>query len=118
MAGIFVRSRYKTDDGKIFRCRIQPETALLAFGSQQNAPPVGNPTEKKELRLRKSVRETGITSRKIAVRWVSDIPSGYKPGSILYIPVLTPEIFSAIQLDQQGTYLAGTIVVISKLGER
>jgi hypothetical protein len=118
MAGIFVNSRYKADDGRVFRIKIQPETALLSFGSSQNAPTVNAVSEPERLVIKRDVSEFGLKVRKISVKWVAGIPSGYKATSILYIPILTPELFLAIQSEQQGSYLGGTVEVISKIRER
>ena len=118
MAGVFVSSKYKADNGDVYRVKIQPETALLAFGSAQNAPTVNAVNQQKPLRLRKTVKENGLTSRKIGVRWVANVPATYKPSTVLYVPILTPELFLAIQLDQQASYLGGTVTVVSKLVER
>lgn len=118
MAGVFIASKYKADNGDVYRIKIQPETALLAFGSAQNAPTVNAVNQQKQLRVRKSVKENGLTTRKVGVRWVTNPPATYKPSAILYVPILTPELFLAIQLDQQATYLGGTVIVVSKLIER
>lgn len=118
MAGVFISSKYKADNGDVYRVKIQPETALLAFGSAQNASTVNPVNQPRQLRIRKTVKETGLTSRKIGVKWVSSVPATYKQATILYIPILTPELFAAIQLDQQATYLGGIVTVVSKLSER
>jgi len=118
MAGNFVNSKYKANDGRIFRVRIQPETSLLAFGSQQNAPPVGAVTEKERLPIWKDVKEVGLKTRKIYIKWNAQAPTGYSLSNSLYVVILTPEIWDAIELDQVGTYLGQTFTVVSKIRER
>lgn len=118
MAGRFIRSKYKANNGDVYRVVIQPETALLSFGSVQNAPTVNNVTEKVPLRIKKPLLEKGVKARKMGIKWSEDPPTGYSQDTILYIPILTPELFAAIQLDQLGTYLGKPFLVLSLIPER
>lgn len=118
MAGKLINSKYKTDDDRIFQIRTAPATALLAFGSQQNAPPVGGVTEPEPTVLRRDVSERGLKTRKVILVWTDVVPPGYSPTGRLPVPILTPEIFAAIQLDQECLYRGFQAKVVSKQRER
>lgn len=111
-------SKYKTDGGQVFPVLINPQTELLSFGSETNAPTSLGLTTEASLAIRKDVAENGITSRKIYVVWKDEPPLGYASGRGFYIPILTPELFLAIRQGQEGQYIGTAIVVRRKLRER
>lgn len=118
MAGKLKLSRYKDDLGNVYPIRVSPATELLAFGTQQNAPTVDPITEKSLLVIRRDASEFGLKTRKIAVRWVNDVPVGYVNTTTLYIPILTKLIFDAITIGQIATYRGEPVQVVSLISER
>jgi len=113
-----VYSKYKTDGGQIFPVLIAPRTLQLAFGSATNAATESDPTTDTTLKIRRDVSEFGITSRKVLLRWAEEAPFGYNQSAAIYVPILTPELFTAIQRGQTGIYVGKAVVVAKKIKER
>lgn len=111
-------SKYKTDGGQVFPVLIAPRTLGLSFGSTTNSATNLDLTTEVTLKVRRDVSEFGITTRKVRLRWTGDVPEGYALGAFLYVVILTPELFTAIQQGQTGTYLGENVVVAKKVKER
>lgn len=111
-------SKYKTDGGQVFPVSIAKRTEDLSFGTTTNSPTALGYTTEATFKIRKDVSEFGITSRKVIVKWTGAVPPGYSSAAKLYIPVLTPELFAAIQKGQEGVYLGLPIQVLKKIKER
>lgn len=117
-AGAFIRSFYETNGGAIARIRVQPETELAQIGGQPNDAPAGPPTVSTTVKVNKGRREYGIGPRKIGIVFDDgQAPTGYKPGQIYYIPVLTRARYDAAVVGGTVTYLQGTADIVSKLEE-
>lgn len=117
-AGQFIRSFYETNGGAIARIRVQPETELAQIGGSPNDAPAGPPTVSTTVKVNKGRREYGIGPRKVG--FVFDdgtAPTGYEPGNIYYIPVLTRARYDAAVVGDTMTYLAGTGEIVSKIEE-
>lgn len=115
-AGQFIRSFYETNGGAIARIRVQPETELANIGGTVNDAPAGPPTVTTTVKVSKSRREYGIGPRKIGIAF--DVaPTGYEPGNIYYIPVLTRAVYDGVVVGETITYLGQTAEVVSKLEE-
>lgn len=119
-AGAFESSFYTSDDDTIHPIRIQPETRGLTIGGQANSAPSGPAdTNAGQVRVSGGKRTTGLTPRKIRVRFTGTPPTGYKEGSTLSIVVLIPGHFQAYRkpLYQTGTYLGAAIEVVGSSPE-
>lgn len=117
-SGQFIRSFYETNGGAIARIRVQPETELFTDGVGPNDAPAGPPTISTTVKVNKAKREYGIGPRKVG--FVFDdgqAPTGYEPGNIYYIPILTRAMYDRLVVGAQATYLAGTGDIVSKLEE-
>lgn len=113
-----IYSKYKTDGGQIFPVVIAPRTQQLAFGSTTNSPTESAPTTDVTLKIRRDVSEFGVTSRKVLLRWAEEAPFGYNQSAAIYVPILTPELFTAIERGQGGVYVGKAVVVAKKIKER
>lgn len=119
-AGPFESSFYTSDDGTVHPIRIQPETRGLTIGGQANSSPSGPATANAGLvRVSGGKRTTGLTPRKIRVRFTGTQPAGYKEGGVVAVPVLIPGHFNAYRrpLYQTGTYLGAAIEVVGSSPE-
>ncbi len=118
-AGVFdLDGRYEADNGTIFRCKPQPETAGLSLDSNANAYPDGAISPGfGTFKLSKGKRELGIIPRTVTVRFTAD-PTGPQAdylgeGSSLVLPVFDPVVWAGYAEGQVGTYL-GTAVVCDR----
>lgn len=116
-SGAFTRSRYETDQGNICRIRVQPETIAATVGGTANAAPTDPVTSGfPSAHARGSRSQIGITARRITVAFATP-PAGYKADQLLSIPILTPDLYNAIDLDDAVTYLGASGVVVGKIAE-
>lgn len=117
-AGPTIRSFYETNGGAIARIRVQPETELATIGGAVNDAPAGPPTVSTTAKVSKGRREYGIGVRKVGFVFdPGQEPDGYKPGQLIYIPVMTRARYDAQVVGAPMTYLLGTGVCVSKLEE-
>lgn len=116
-AGPFSSSKYESDQGGIFRARVQPETLLAVIDGATNAAPAGAVDQPVSARMRGSRRAIGVTARKVSLRWTSGAPTDYKDEPVS-IPIMTPAVFNGINPGQTGTYLGSAVEVISKTAEQ
>jgi len=116
-AGPFQKRFYTSNRGLVHTIRIQPETVSLTIGGQSNTGPTG-PADEGTARVRVAGgrRGFGLRARKLYVRFTSDenLPTGYKFGSTLSIPILQPSLYenSLEPAGQTGTYQGFPIEVI------
>jgi hypothetical protein len=115
-AGQFIRSFYETNGGAIARIRVQPETELANIGGTVNDGAAGPPTVATTVKVNKGRREYGIGPRKVGVVFDTP-PTGYEPGNIYYIPVMTRAVYDGVTVGETITYLGQTAEVVSKLEE-
>lgn len=59
----------------------------------------------------------GVHCRGVSVGWISDVPEGYDPKGILFIPVLRPFRFNQIRAGTTLTYRDGTAIILGKRPE-
>jgi len=117
-AGAFVSSKYESDAGDIFRCRVQPETLAANIGGV-NAAPAGDVDQPVSAKVSGSNREIGMKCRGVYIRWTSTVPAGYDDEkATLFIPIMTPAIYNGINPGTTGTYLTNPVEVIGKKPER
>ncbi len=111
-AGQFIITRYVSDNGNIYKIRIQPETV-----NDWNEEPTGAfDRALGSVRVGGGVRQLGIRARQAVLRWDGTPPAGYAPGAFLRVPVLSPASFAALQEGSVVEYL-GTDAVVTSLRE-
>lgn len=122
MAGKFTRSKYQASYGAgaaVHPIRVQPETIAADFGADTNDPPanaINNPISAK---ISLSSRSRGLRPRYVTLQLGDGVapPTGYKAGAITKIPVLTPGVFTSVQVGGSVTYLGVTWTVVSLTAE-
>lgn len=119
-AGSPITAKYQDGNGVVRPIRIQPETLTLTLNGVANdetADPLvsGVPSAK----VSGGRRSIGVNAR--LVRFIitaATPPPGYKAGSPISLPVLTPTSFAAYSRGQTGTYnLNGTDYDIAFVGK-
>lgn len=116
-SGAFVYSRYELNNGDIARIRVQPETLAANIGGV-NAAPAGAVTLPVTVRTSNGNRQFGIKPRTVTLKWTATVPDGYKEGSLVTIPLLTPTIYDALLPGTAGTYLGVAVEVVGRSPER
>ena len=119
-AGKFDKAKYETDAGEIVVVKVQPETLAATFTpGGTNAEATGSVTVNGVFPLSLgNRRRKPFSGRYVAVSFTGTVPTGYKAGQILKIPVLTPAVFDTITDDATGTYLGQAIKVNYKVRQR
>lgn len=117
-AGIFNVVIYETNQGLFTSIRVQPETLQLTLNAIVNIEAtgtkgVGLPSAK----VSGSKRSKGINARTVSVVFTGAPPTGYKAGSIIRLPVLTPDAWADYDEPQTGTYLGAPIRFAGKSDE-
>jgi hypothetical protein len=124
-AGLFTRSRYeatyKADE--IHPIRVQPESLLLAsVGGTPipNNPPADPINNDISASISLSGRSVGLRPRYFTLELpqTSTPPTGYAPGSITRVPILTEALFNAVNRGGSVTYLGVQWTVLNKTPER
>lgn len=115
-AGAFLRSRYETNDNEIHPIRVQPETVALNIGGA-NVAAVGAFTSPISAVISRGRRAKGLIPRTVSIVFTAGAPAGYKDGSVIRLPILTPNLWSGIGAGETGTYLGGTVEVVGKSPE-
>lgn len=116
-AGAFVLSKYEDSEGRIYPCRVQPETLDLTIGATANAAPAGDTTERVFAKMRGSKSEIGIIARAVRLSWTTAPPTNYKPGATVTVPVMSTAAFSSYTIGATGTYLGTDVTVQSRISE-
>lgn len=121
-AGAFQYSTYETDDGDdIHPIKIQPETLALSMNSATNAAPTGDKTSAISANATGSLRQNGLNARRVRIRFGNTPPTGYKPNSIITLPVLRKSTFDTM-IEQgrgtEGTYLGAAVTLVGWSGEQ
>lgn len=114
-AGIFKDSKYETPNGSIVNVRVQPETEAAVFNGITNAPPAGAATIPGRFPLRLgSRRAKPFSGRSFTLAWTSTPPTGYKPTSVVRVPVLALATYNGADLQDTGTYLGAPVKIVGK----
>lgn len=116
-AGEFEVARYASDSGELYNVRVQPETLLLNVGGV-NASAGATATAEPSAQVGASRRSLGVHCRGVRVRFTAGAPTGYAAGTTFFLPVMTTAVFNAINKFDTGSYLGGTVEVVSKVPER
>lgn len=120
-AGVFVDSRYKSDNDLVFPIRIQPETAQLVLDTATNAATgddvgAGLPT----LVTRKSRKGFGVHPRFVTIELTADgagAKADYKEGTQHRVPILQKAMYESLVKGDVGTYLGIACKLVSKTPE-
>jgi len=119
--GAFTKGYYEADSGLLHPIRVQPETTQAKFGTVDNLFPddeaAGVQLSKITAKVSKNKRAKGLGPRTATLVFgITDgsYPTGYKPGGITTIPILTQDLYDSIGEGTQVTYL-GKQVTISYL---
>jgi hypothetical protein len=112
-----VGAKYQSDDGGIYKIRVQPETAQANIGGANN-PPAGAVNRQGSARVGGGNREFGVKARSVTVRFTGAAPDEYVDNPILRIPILTKALYDGINPGATGTYLGAAVSVIGKQPER
>ena len=114
--------KYESDAGNVYRCRPQPETALMAIGGVTNAYPAGAITAGLgSVTLTKSKRSLGVIPRTVTVRLTED-GTGERAdyegeGTSHVVVVFNPTVFAGYAIGESGLYLGIACVVDFKSPE-
>lgn len=113
-AGEFERSRYESNGGEIYACRVQPETLAATFGGTANAAPAGTVTAEVSARMRGSRRTIGMNARSVTIAFTGAPPAGYDDDQQIRVPIMTPGLYDAITKNSAASYLGAAAIVIGK----
>ena len=117
-AGAFNVSKYESNIGtRIYPIRIQPESLAATFGGTANDAPAGAVTEPIFAKVSRSNGGYGVKPRAVSVRFTAAPPTNYKADQTYRIPVMTSDLWDAINPASVGTYLGVATVVVSKSPE-
>lgn len=121
-AGVFTRSKYEatygTPPNQIHPIRVQPETIAAEIDSTPNDPPTGDITVPISAIISRGKRAKGLIPRIVTLQLpATGQPTGYKAGSIVRIPALTPAFYAAATPGAECTYLGVTCTVVSASNE-
>ena len=124
MPGNYVISKYESEQTVggatiIAPIRVQPETLAADLGAT-NDPPDGAINVDFSVAISRGRRSLGIHPRFVTLRLgetSGDVPSGYKPGGTLRVPVLTKALFDSITKGETVTYQGKSMTVASKTPE-
>lgn len=112
-AGRFQRFFYELNSGDIASIRLQPETV-----SGSNPSATGPANLPVSARVSNGNRMFGIKPRTISLDSGDAPPSGYKPNSILRVPILQETVWDAIVPGNTFTYLGVSMTIVGKNPER
>lgn len=119
--GQFQYSKYETDEGDdIHPIRIQPETLTLQVNGATNTAPAGDKTSQISANATGSLRQNGLNARRVRIRFGDDPPQGYKPNSIITLPVLRKAAYDTMiekGRGEAGTYQGAAVTLVGWSGE-
>lgn len=117
-AGAFVASKYESNVGDIYPCKVQPETLTAEFSSVANTAPTAAIDQPVSAFMRSRLSGYGMHARRVSVVFTATPPTGYKADQILTIPILTESLWDGILLGSTGEYLGVATRVVGKQAER
>lgn len=120
--GIFDSDKsYKSDTGVFYPVKVQPETLLAVLNGIVNSAPTvpitGGDLSENSAKISGSRRSYGTHTRTVSLRFTGVVPSGYKAGGTVTIPILDPDVYLGIKKNQTGTYLGNPVKIVSKRPE-
>lgn len=118
-SGVFTSALYSTDNADLVNIRVQPETLAAVLGTA-NAGATGTPSPGfPSAQVSQSRRAIGINARTVSIRFASGSePAGYKPGTVLRVPVMTKARYDALSKGSSVTYLTVIGTVAGKSPEK
>lgn len=122
-AGKFIKSTYEADNGVTHPIRIQPESVAASLGGSPNTIPAkgtGLNNSKISAKVSKGKRERGLGPRMVTISFPdteAGVPDGYKPGTVLAIPVLKKDTWDALSEGDAVTYLGKSGTIASTIPE-
>lgn len=114
-AGAFQVVNYQFSNGDIGSIRIQPETATaLTIGGEANTEVAGVRNVPRRVTVSGGRRRQGLLySRLVRLTWTGAPPAGYKPASVVTVPLINNAIYAAASVpDATGTYLGAGVRVV------
>lgn len=115
-SGAFDLVGYETDNGDIVPIRVQPETTAAVLGTANASAGSVFAEGFPSAQISKGKRAIGINARTVSIRLTAPL-AGYKPDSILRVPVLTQARYLALGRGTAVTYLGTAGVVTGKSPE-
>lgn len=119
--GAFETVKYLADSangGGVYPVKVQPETYALTINAVANAVATGTLSTGATLaRVSGSKRRYGLKCRTVRIQFTGTVPTGFKTGSVVSLPVFTPTAFAAYTIGQTGTYLANAVRVVGRSSE-
>ena len=117
-SGPFDDVLYEANDGKFFPAKVQPETLTLTLGGTPNASGAGPVTSGlPSARISGGRRGYGAFMRGVRIRVTAAGTSGLAVGSVITLPILTPEAFETAGKRQTGTYNGATVISLGTIPE-
>lgn len=119
-AGSFIFSRYETDEGDIFDIKVQPETLTLSLNGATNTAPTGAVDGTGSVNVSGSLRQNGVNARRVRFRFSGEPPTGYKPSSVISLPILQQSVYETMTATRgaTGTYLGAAIQLVGGTKEK
>lgn len=114
-AGEFLNTRYVAEynSAQIHPIKVQPETTELSIDSTDNTPTTSAITSPISAMVSGGKRELGLHASMVSFKFTGTIPSDYKAGSIIRLPLLNAAIRAKAVKGATGAYIGGTIEVVS-----
>jgi hypothetical protein len=109
--GAFINAKYEKNNGSVAVIRVQPETIT------EDNPVAGGTVTADRVRVSGSARRIGTKARQISVKFEGTAPAGYKPGSILRVPVFQKSIFDAMSEGQAFEYQGQSATIVGVFSE-
>lgn len=122
-AGRFTRSRYSASYASaVHPIRVQPETLALAstditpITNSATTSPISNPIS---ALVTLGKRARGLRPRSISIQLLASAtpPTGYVAGSVARVPILQENLYDALNVGEDVTYLGVEWQVIGKSPE-
>lgn len=115
--GAFLSAFYESNNGDVYRIKIQPETAALVIQGNTNTIPAGAGAIAEFANVA-SRRRRGINARKVGIQFGASPPAGYKPNSTIYLPWLQRDTFPDPLGVTDATYLGASCRFVGVSPER
>lgn len=116
-SGQFTIAGYSTDNADIVPIRVQPETLTATLGSANASAGSTFAAGFPSAQVSQSKRALGINARTVSIRLTAEL-EGYKPDSILRVPVMTKARWDALGKGSTVTYQGTAGVVVGKSPEK
>ena len=110
---------YEANSGLFYAARVQPETLGLTLGGTANAAGAGPVTPGlPSARISGGRRSYGVFMRGVRVVVTAAGTSDLSVGSVITLPLLTPDAFATAGRGATGTYNGATVRSLGTIPER